>query len=225
MFAFRPKGLLAFAGGLFCLSALAPLPLRAHQGLTTVSGRVADAADNPLAGAVVLLHAITDQGGTELARDTADATGAFRLEFVLEEGSLYFVATRVGGDIFMAEPFREAPARDIVLRAGAGVEPLRLDELAASPPAGPVPGAEERAHDGWWVALLAALIVGGVVWLVHRGRVRAPRARELMVELARLDETRASVPGAADDGYRVRREELRTRLLEALELDPDADRH
>jgi len=197
-------------------------PLAAQD---VVRGRVADAADNPIPGVVVLLHAITEAGGSEIDRDTADAGGGFELSFDFQSGPLYFVATRVEGQIFMADPFRALPDEAIVLRAGPGVEPLSLDALAASPtdPAAAAP-ADERAHEGWWVAAIAAVIVGAVSWLVQRTRGRAPRARELLLEIARLDEAHAASPGS-EEAYHARRNELRARLDEALELDPHADRH
>ena len=221
----RRKGLLAVAGGLFSFLALAQ-PLHA-QTQQTLRGRVADAADDPVPGAVVLLHAITDAGGTELARDTADAAGSFELSAEFADGPLYFVATRLEGDIFVGEPFRRPPASEIVLRAGAGVEPLPLDgaTAVADGAAGSVDAGEDAAHDGWLVAVIAAMLVGGVAWLTHRSRARAPRARELLVEIARLDEARAAAADGADEPYRARRAELRARLIEALELDADADRH
>ena len=220
-------GPLASAGGLLVLLALAA-PLAAQAGPTVLRGRVADASDAPLAGAVVVLHAVTDEAGVELDRDTADETGSFELAFTPEAGPLYFVATRIDGEIYMAEPFREPPADDVLLRAGSGVEPLSLGGFESAPAT--VPGESGSpagsAHGGWWVAIIAAVIVGSVAWLAHRTRHRAPRARELLLEIARLDENReragATVP---EDGYLARRAELRERLVEALELDHDADRH
>lgn len=219
------KGLSARAGGLlFLLFAAFPL---AAQEPATVRGRVADASDNPIPGAVVLLHAIGDDAGREMARDTADAAGAFELKFAIEVGPLYFVATRVDGGIFMADPFREAPDDPIVLRAGAGVEPLRLDGLTPGPALSPVAtrAADDSGRAFLWVLLIGAVLAAVVAWVVARGRRRAPRARELLLEIARLDEAHAAVDAHPEAAYRVRRDELRGRLLEALELDPDADRH
>jgi hypothetical protein len=223
MIPFHSKGLLAAACGLFCF-VISVAPASAQE---KVRGRVADAADNPIVGAVVLLHAVTEESGRELDRDTADANGEFELSYEFEPGPLYFVATRVDGEIFMAEPFREPITSDVDLRAGTGVEPLRMDAAtdgAAPGAAAPVP-ARESEHGGWWVLAMGAAIVAAVLWVVQRSRRRAPRARELMLEIARLDETRAAAAGIGDDAYRARRDDLRARLVEALELDPDADRH
>ena len=223
MLSFRAKGLLAAASGLFCL-LLTPDPGAAQDVLR---GRVSDAADRPVAGAVILLHAVTEDSGRELDRDTSDANGAFELSYRFEAGPLYFVATRLDGEIFMAEPFREPPAGDIDLRAGAGIEPLRMGDAVPGPTASPALSSAERepTHGGWWVAAIGAAIVAAVFWIVQRSRRRAPRARELMLEIARLDEARGMAGDAGDATYRARREELRARLVEALELDPDADRH
>ena len=223
MSGFRSRGLLVAASGLFAF--LCATPLSAQESLR---GRVADAADNPIAGAVVLLHAVTDEAGRELHRDTADADGRFELTYEFESGPLYFVATRVDGEIFMAEPFREPPSSEVDLRAGAGVEPLRMDGAVDGGGASRTPTAavvRESEHGGWWVAAIGGAIVGAVLWVVQRNRRRAPRARELMLEIARLDEARATAGGPPDDAYRARREHLRARLVEALELDPHADRH
>lgn len=220
------RSLLASASGLLSLLLIAT-PLVAQDSTTVVRGRVADGADIPLDGAVVVLHAMSGESGVEVARDTANAAGEFELRYSPQGGSLYFLATRIAGDIFMGEPFREAPVGAIVLRAGPGVEPLRF---AGGQPADSRVGAaapvEDTAHRGWWVAVIGAMILGFVAWLVHRGRRRAPRARELMLEIARLDEARADAAGTgSDESYRTRRAELRARLVEALELDHDADRH
>ena len=214
---------LVLACGFFAAFAVAG-PAAAQE---TLRGRVADGSDSPIAGAVVLLHAVTDDAGRELDRDTAAADGTFELNFTFEEGPLYFVATRVNGEIFMAEPFREVPTTEVDLRAGPGVEPLRMDGGAggATPsPAAPASRPDE-GHGIIWVLLIGAAILGIVARLVLRGRRRAPRARELLLEIARLDEARAASPAADPDAYRARREDLRARLVEALELDPHADRH
>ena len=218
------RGLLAVAGGLFSF-ALLHAPLGAQE---TLRGRVADAEDAPVAAAVVLLHAVTDGSGRELGRDTAAADGSFEMSFAFEEGPVYFVATRVNGEIFMGEPFREPPAAGIVLRAGPGVEPLSMDGLGAVPTPGAAPAAPAQGSDGGaiWVAVIAAAVLGLVGLLVSRSRRRAPRARELLLEIARLDEARATAPGGpADQAGAARRAALSARLAEALELDPDADRH
>ena len=219
----RSRGLPAIAGGLFCLAVLAG-PV---AGQETLRGRVADASDGPIPGAVVLLHAITDDSGRELDRDTAAADGSFELSYTFEEGPLYFVATRIGGEIFMAEPFREPESGEIVLRAGPGVEPLQMGGLRDAAATGDPAAAPVREDDGGaiWVAIIAAAILAVVAWLVGRSRRRAPRARELLLEIARLDEARAAAAGNADDAHGARREHLRARLVEALEMDADADRH
>ena len=221
----RTSGLLALAGGLFSLILIAA-PAAAQE---TLRGTVLDGADSPIGGAVVLLHAVSDDSGTELDRDTAGADGSFELRYEFEEGPLYFVATRVDGEIFMAEPFREPPASgEIVLRAGEGVEPLDMGGMDAEAP-GAAPAAtpiRESGSGAVWVVIIAAAIFAIVAWLIARSRRRAPRARELLLEIARLDETHATAgAGASDEGYRTRRAELRARLAEALELDPDAHRH
>ncbi|HEX6588600.1 MAG TPA: hypothetical protein VF039_06220, partial [Longimicrobiales bacterium] len=151
------------------------------------------------------------------------------LAFSMDEGPLYFVATRVDGAIFMGDPFREVPAGELVLRAGAGVEPLDLGGVTPGP-ATTRPMPVQSAQDGSRQALFWVLVIGGAVaalvaWLVARDRRRAPRARELLLEIARLDEAHAAAPAPSDASYRARRDELRGRLVEALQLDPDADRH
>lgn len=220
----RSRGLPAVAGGLLFLLLATPA---AAQDRVTIRGRVADASDNPIAAAVVLLHAIGDDSGREVTRDTADDNGAFELAFAIEEGALYFVATRVEGNIFMSEPFRDEPPGELVLRAGAGVEPLQLDGM--TPGAATQPVVAERGSETGralvWVLVIGAAVAGLVAWVVARGRRRAPRARELLLELARLDEAHAASAGQPDATYRARRDELRGRLAEALALDPDADRH
>ncbi|HEX6588847.1 MAG TPA: carboxypeptidase-like regulatory domain-containing protein, partial [Longimicrobiales bacterium] len=173
MFRFRSQGLAAAAGGLFCLllaaSSFATSPVAAQERVT-IRGRVADADDNPIAGAVVLLHAIGDDAGQEVTRDTADATGAFELAFSMDEGPLYFVATRVDGAIFMGDPFREVPAGELVLRAGAGVEPLDLGGVTPGPAttrAMPVQSAQDESRQAlFWVLVIGGAVAALVAWLV-----------------------------------------------------------
>lgn len=222
-----PRSLLASASGLFSFLLLASALAGQSPG-AELRGRVADARDAPIAGAVVLLHAVGEQSGAEVARDTADDAGRFAISFEPEDGPLYFVATRIGGDIFIGQPFRQVPAGELVLRAGAGVDPLRLDgfENAGSSPGSAAVADDAAGHGGWWVGAVAIGLVALIAGIVHRGRHRPPRARELMVEIARLDEQRARVAGmGSEEAYRARRTELRDRLVEALELDHDAHRH
>ena len=219
-------GMLALAGAVVLLPSATPLQAQAEASV--LRGRVADARDSALVGAVVVLHAVTDDAGIEVDRDTADEAGAFELRFEPQDGPLYFVATRIDGQIYMAEPFREPPGTDIVLRAGTGVQPLDLGGVAA-PARTTTTGlttSEDGGHAGWWVAAIALVVIGFVAWIVHRGRRRPSRARELLLEIARLDENRARAAGAgSEESYRARRAELRGRLVEALELDDDAHRH
>lgn len=216
----------AIAGGL----ALCAAPLAAQED---VAGSVVDGSGIPVAGAVVVLHGLSDAGGAELDRDTSDATGAFVLQMPEGNASMYFVATRLGGELYVGPTFRTAPPEPYVLPAGAGVQPFLLAGEGALPPArggAPAAGAAGRVAptrgggDAWWVALIAAAIIALVALLALRGRARPSRSRELMVEIARLDrrQRQASAAESPAPVYDERRAELRRQLDEAIALEGDA---
>ena len=212
-----PVRLLPVALGLLLTSP----PLAAQQ---TLRGRVLDANDRPVAGALVVLHGLTDRGGAEFARDQADASGDFTLLVPEADGTTFFAATRIDGDLFVGPVFQQEAPDPYVLRAGAGVRPFPLPDRAQ------VPSTRETArassHGGWWVALLAALLLGVVALLALRGRYRPSHARELMVEIARLDLAHGTGPqdnrDAAARSYRTRRATLRRQLDEAIATGSDA---
>lgn len=219
------RSLPALAGGLFAFAA----PVAAQQPL---HGRVLDANDRPVAGADLVLHGLTDRGGAELDRAIADADGAFTVtlpDSLSGAEAMFFVATRIGGDLFVGPTFREVPGETYVLRAGTGVEPFRLPEtangaVAATPGAAP----SEASQSGWWVALIALALATVVALVVYRVRRRPPVSRELFVELATLDERHAaaSPAGAAERRrYEERRAALSERAAEALRMEGDAARY
>lgn len=219
------RSLLAVAGGLFFLASHA-------SGQRTLEGTVVNGAGEPLGRAVVVLHGLSPEGGAELARDTADATGRFTLDVPGMGSALFFVATRIDGDLFVGPTFRDVVPDSYTLPAGAGVQPFPLAGASTGTPA--MGGTATRAagqtdsssHGGWWVALIALVIAAVVALLGYRARRRPSHARQLMLDIARLDlehgKASAGAAPATEHAYRTRRRELRERLDEAIALEGDA---
>jgi len=189
------------------LALALPLSLQAQQPL---NGVVVDGGGQPLAGAVVVLHSVSDAGGEELDRDTTGSDGAFRLTVPDDAGGVVFAATRIDGDLFVGDTFRGAPPAEYVLRAGPGVEPFPMPATPALPAQRAPVGTADDSHGGFWVALIALALLAAVALITLRVRRRPPASRELMLEIARIDRTTAE--GTAADRLRARREELMQRL-------------
>jgi len=194
------------AVGVWVALAAAPLIAQNRAAGSGLVGRVVDAEGRAVAGQTVSVHRVSQSGGEEVARATADAEGRFELEFDTDAAGTYFVATRYQGGLYVGPMFRdlsEAPP-DYVLVVGR--DPIAIG-------AGPAVSSTPPPRPAAWPLVLAIGVVGaGVVLFPVAARRNRPRAvRTLLHELAILEERRAE-GRVADEAYEAARSALRKRL-------------
>jgi hypothetical protein len=197
-------------GLLLCFGVLQAQELR-------LQGRVLDAAGQPLAGQEVVLHRVTPAGGAAVARATSGADGRFALRVDGAGGpdALYFAATIYDGTLYIGTPFRGSVPPDAEYVLVVGANPAAVVGLTAAAQA---PGAGEGGGAGFAVLVAVCGLAGGLGLLVvrRRGLQAIRRQREILIELAQLDERYAGRPGKADaaesEAYRQTRATLCERL-------------
>jgi hypothetical protein len=166
--------------------ALLPLwvfaaPAAAQEPLL-LRGRVMTAGA-PVAGQPVTLHRVTGTGGQTLSADTTDADGSFELRMDSLSGTgVHFVATRYQDQLYVGDTFRAELPLQYVVRVGPGATPVNLD---AAQPAAPPATDSSSDRDGAIVVLLALAGLGAIILLA--ARQRRPAGRQLLVEIADLD--------------------------------------
>ena len=190
-------GLLAIAGGLVPFAA----PAAAQQQQLT--GQVLDAEERPVAGLEVVLHRVTEGGGTIVASDTSDTEGAFTLRSGDDPpDAVYFVAARYEGQLHIGSMLRAPfPAGEYVLRVGG--DPVTAP---VETPVRPVAGSRRPA--------IALMVMVGLLGLGVFGFVRAARPsarRRLLLRLAQLEETR-DADGRMDAAAEMERSRILARL-------------
>ena len=132
----RPLAVRAWSAALFLL-LVASLPLQAQT--SELRGRVFGPDGEPVAGVSVVLHRVTDDGGTEVGRAVSDGDGAFVIDAgEVTPGGLYFAATRHDGSLFMGPIFRDLREIDSEYVIVVG---LNAVGGAATPGPPPPPGA------------------------------------------------------------------------------------
>lgn len=180
-------------------------------GQTKIPGRIIDAERNPVANTEVLLHAVTEQTGSQIDTDTSNADGSFELTVkTLEKDAVYFVAVVYNGELYMGDMMR-APfplGQEYVVQVG--VNPVDLGPEAAGTQVTTF-DAEENRTAGLMVIVVSLAVVAGVVFLAMRHR--PPAHRRWLVELARIEEDLTAQRG--DDALlQKRRADLRARFTE-----------
>ena len=180
------------------------------QAQTRIPGRVIDPEQRPVANVEVLLHAVTEQAGSQVDKDTSKADGSFELVITTPvPNALYFVAVTHNGELYMGEMMREPFPRDQEYVVQVGVNPVNL---GPPPVTGELPPAQtsDSRTAGLVVILVAAAAIGTVI--IFALRRRPPVHRRWLVELARIEDDLAT-GGADRDILLKRRAELRARLL------------
>lgn len=217
----------ALLGALAAVSTILPAAAQDTDG--RLQGRVLGPEGEPVAGAAVALHRITDAGGADLASVTTDEDGAF--VFDLSEApsdAVQFAAVRYRGSLFvgpMVEGSRPAAAPyEIRLRDGMPEGAIVLADGDVLPPATAggagmplatgsrvtVPDPPSPARAAAVLFLIFGAGAGLAVLLSRRGGRR--RRRELLVQIALLDEKMSSdEPSARSERSALLRE--RSRLL------------
>ena len=216
----RAPALLLVAAALPALG-LGPTGLGAQE----IRGLALDSAGEPIVGEPVALHRVGGMGGSSVATATTDDSGRFHFDIQVADSALYFAAIRHDGKMYIGPPARGGAERviDYVLRATADAEAGRiasaLSGTGTSGSAPPFMGAATAAQDArdnstgalWLVALLA--VTAATLFLFTAPRYRQRRTRDLLVELATL-ENRLADPGFEGDREEAerRRERIRERL-------------
>lgn len=205
-----PTGI-AFAAFLLITAAA---PAAAQE----IAGVAVDSAGRPLAGVPLALHRVGGGSGANVATGATDAEGRFRFAIEVVDSAVYFVATRHDDRMYIGPPARGGSERvtDYVIRAEPGSEagavasalsgeaPRPLAARSAPPPAGGGTGAV------WLVPLLGLAVAG--IFLATAPGYRRRRQRQLVLELARVENRLAAASSAADPEDRRRRDALRERL-------------
>jgi hypothetical protein len=144
----------------------------------TIRGRVVDENNNPVANIQVLLHRVTKDGGSGVATDTSDASGAFTLTAPSDKDStaLYFVAVSEGGELFMGEMQRLPFPDSLEYIIEAGDNPVQL----------PPPVAPEERRAGLYVIFAGVLLIATVLFFALRRR--PPQHRRVLMRLAQLED-------------------------------------
>lgn len=200
----RPLAVRAWSAALFLL-LVASLPLQAQT--SELRGRVFGPDGEPVAGVSVVLHRVTDDGGTEVGRAVSDGDGAFVIDAgEVTPGGLYFAATRHDGSLFMGPIFRDLREIDSEYVIVVG---LNAVGGAATPGPPPPPGAGR----GWLVGLLLGGVGLAFVVRPFLARRRAHPDRAILLELAEIED-RLAVDGPGAEADRERRDMLRARLRE-----------
>jgi hypothetical protein len=122
-------------------------------------------------------------------------------------GALHFVATRYQGKLYTGEIMRDEFPESYLLRVGPGATPLDFGPAAA-----PAPAVAKRQSPVTGLAIVAGalLALGGIIALATKRR--APVQRQLLVEIADLDNRNEDAPIPQ---YAQQREELLRRLRES----------
>lgn len=192
---------------LFLVALIAANSLSAQQ-TNVLRGRVV-AGGQPVADQPVALHRVTSDDGRTISADTTAADGTF--ELMLDTAGLpglRFVATRYQSELYIGEMFRDELPADYVLRVGPGGTPLNLGAATTSRPA-PRPPRESNSA-GIVIIVVAAIGLAGLLLFAARPR-RSP-IRQLLVEIADLDNRNEVSPLAQYDRQRA---ELLRRLRES----------
>ena len=190
-----------------------------------ISGVALDQAGQPIPGIPVALHRVGGGGGgATVAATTTGEDGGF--EFLIEalDSAVYFVAMRHDERMYIGPPARGGAERvtDYVIRAEPGSEAGAVASALSG--SGPVPGAPlapQAARPGmgggagggavWFVVILA--IVVAATFVTTAPGYRRKRSREMVMELARVENRLAAAGPDADTAADARRrDELRARL-------------
>lgn len=195
--------------------AVPPAPLSAQE----IRGTALDAGGEPLSGVPVALHRVGGMGGSSVATVTTDEDGGFRFEIEVADSAVYFAAMRYDGSMYIGPPARGGIERvlEYELRADPAAEAGRV---ASALSGGPMPPTMPPGQSGlptgdtgalWLAAALG--VTGAAVFLVTAPRYRRRRTRDLLVELATVENQLAApdFDGDREDAER-RRDRLRERL-------------
>lgn len=194
------------------------VPALASAQDVTVRGRVLGPDNAPLADQRVVLHRVDGTGGATIAEAVSAADGGFELAATVppDTGAVYFVAARYDEELYIGPPFRpdDGSATDQVIQVG--VPAMSATSMLAETQEGfmPPPRRPEPTR-GWMLLAIPLLGVIGVAAYALIPRNSIPRDRQLLRQVAELDERLATAP----DAQKVALLEERRQLVAQLSAD------
>ena len=213
----RPSRVAWDAATAFLVAAavlVAAAPAAGQDAPIRLEGVVSGAAGEPVAGAPVLLHRLDGASGATVAADTTDAAGAFSLELgEIGPEAVHFAAVRHAGTLFVGPVFegtaipstyrivvREGAPEGAVVMADGSILPSMGGGGAAPAARTPVPLGPEPPSP-YLTLLVIGVVLAALMLLALRMRDRRSlrERRELLLELAHLEETAAEASGASAD--------------------------
>lgn len=202
-------------------AALLAAPVAAQEPLT---GLVVDPAGKPVGNQRVTLHMVTQQSGAMVDSAMSDAQGRFTVHVpaVQDTSTIFFVATRWKGDLFIGTPFRPPLPAGVTYSVTVGVNPVQMGPAgggmgggaAAAPSAATAPASSSNTTR-WFIVVMLGLVALGAAGYALLGAARErgeQRRRELLLRIAELDERVTTSGGAELAELRRERAELLAQL-------------
>lgn len=196
------------AVGLAALLLLAPA--RAAAQAVQIPGRVIDENGNPVPGLLVVLHQVLQGSGNSLAQATTDSTGHFRLDLSSEPSAdgVYFVATRYHEELYVGQPFKPPFPENQEFTLQVGVPGTGITDAGMAVNSGSPSAPVSRPPRRWLLALIPVLGLLAITAYLLSRRPRLSSRRQLLIEIAELDEEHAAAGEGSDETYRRQRQQL-----------------
>jgi hypothetical protein len=209
------------------IPAIVALACPLAAGAQEIQGVALGPAGEPLPGVVVALHRVGDMGaGANVASVTTDAEGRFRFEIAAPDSALYFAAMRYDGLMYIGPPAMGGAQRitdyplvaDPAAEAGAVASALSGEPMgvvqgppARDPRAAPAGGQGGGEGALWIVGILA--LTAAALFMTTAPRYRRRRTRDLLIEVATLENRLAEGPPSDERRELMRRrDQIRDRL-------------
>lgn len=205
-------GHILFLMTLLCAAMAGDAAAQAAAG--TVAGRILGPDNAPLGGQGVVLHRVQEASGATVSEAVTSADGRFTLDLPpgTDTASIYFVATRYEGELYIGAPFRagEQDAAGEVIQVG--IPGTSATALLGGGPAMPQTVGRPLTSRNWLLLVIPLIGVAAVAVYALIPRHRVPDDRALLIRIAELDERMSSMP----DAERYRLLEERSRLTTQL---------
>lgn len=196
------------------------LGLAAPAAAQHISGLALGPDGGPLPNVPVALHRVGGSANASVATRTTDARGRFTFEIEVADSAVYFAAIRHEGRLYIGPPVRGGSGRvsEYEIRA----EPSYEAGAVASALSRSVPGVGgmqrlPRGGSGTGSAAVAGVLgllalAMVVTFLAVAPGYRRKRRRELVLELASIENRLADADRTPEAGLEQRRQQLRERL-------------